>query len=134
LLLIEQIDFDKDYQEYSSIFEQWDGWAVPAMIVLPDTTFLYKKDQKIVSAISLYMAQSGSFAMMEWLVVNKKFNSKNRNIAIKSVIQHVINICKQKNIAFLFTSTNNQGLINRLVDQFDFKESDKQITNLIKVI
>ena len=132
--MIEQIDFDKDYQEYCSIFEQWDNWVAPARVVLPDTTFAYKKDQKIISAISLYTAQSGSFAMMEWLVVNKKFNFKNRNIAIESVIQHVVDICKQKNIAFLFTNTNNQGLINRLVDQFDFKESDKQITNLIKVL
>jgi len=116
--------------DYPIVCEWWSmhKWPNIPASMLPSTGFIIDK----VCAGFLYKTDS-TIGILEFIISNPNSDVQIRSNGLNLLIETLVAEAKVNGMSAIFTSVNNNKLINRYKD-LGFTESDKNITNMVRVI
>jgi N-acetylglutamate synthase-like GNAT family acetyltransferase len=125
-------------QDYDSLVEwaKWFKFPYPPKEMLPNNGtggIMVTKDGIDVCAGFIYTTNS-KIAWLEWIVSNPEYRNKDRQEAIKILIDGLCNIAQSLGFKAVFTSVKNQSLINHFKDigfSLDSHKSSEMVKRLI---
>ena len=122
-----------DSEQYGIVKGWWEKHNFPVVPVeaLSRDGFISYADDKPTVACYLYIPDNGSVAWLEWWVRNPEASKEEVSIGFKELVEVAEAVAKSNKVLFLFMSSNNDNLINRM-KSFGFNESDKNVTILLK--
>lgn len=127
---------DQDYQQ--TLVKWWKdwGWDAPAPFALPDNGtggLMVMSNDKPVCAGFLYETNS-SMAWCEFIISDKDYKGDDRSDAILMLIKGLSSMAIEKGFTFIFTSFQGNPGLEAKYKQCGFLESDKNCTQMIKVL
>lgn len=116
---------------YHVLCDWWSGhhWPVVPIEMLPSTGIVASVGDEMVAAGFLYLTDS-SVAWIEWLVTNPSASLKSRLRGLDHVVARLTEEAYAGTRRVIFTSSNNEGLINRLKNH-GFQVGDTNTTQLL---
>ena len=129
---IKEIDLNKDYKDLCKWFEFY-KWPPLPKEIFPKTTFILHGGGFKIASICLYIPQSGNIGFAEWYVINPEAPRHLRKDSINKLLNHISAYAKKEHCKTLFSSVANPHLLKKIKDN-GFQETDKMMTNLIKIL
>lgn len=113
-------------EHYAEVCNWWKAhsWPLMPLSLLPKTGYIVRD----VAAGFLYNTDSG-IAWIEWIVSNPESDKAIRNEALDLILGNLIDDAKKMNKTFIFTSSDNEKLINRY-KKHGFSLGDTGVTHL----
>jgi len=126
---------ESDWETLVKWWDAWPEWVNPPKDFLPDNgtggLMVEKNDLPIVAGFIYYT--NSKVALLEWIVSDPNYKDKDRKEAIELLIIGAEQVCKAKNIDYMFTIGRNKSLIeihkklNWMVDKKPSYEITKKI-------
>ena len=104
-------------------------WTPPKQNLLSEFGLIAEKDGIPLAAGWLYLTTS-KFGWLEFLVSNPDAPRKDMTIALKCLIERLLQEAKDFGVLSVFSSLNNKGLI-RMYKKMGFKEAENNMTNMV---
>ena len=105
-------DRDKDYNTLVGWWNDWEFGVVPKECLPPDG-MIVEVDGEPVCAGGLYIGLGTQFAFMEWIVTDKRAEPRNVHKCLKSCIEGLMTLAKNKGMKLVYTATKEQALHKR---------------------
>lgn len=127
---------EEDYQ--NTLFVWWKdwGWDPPSQAALPDNglggLIVFSEDTPVCAGF-LYETNS-AMCWIEFIVSDKNYDGDDRSDAILMLIKGLSSIATDKGFKFIFTSFQGNPGLESKYKQCGFIESDKNCTQMIKVL
>lgn len=114
-----------DYPLLKQWWEQY-GWQPVSIDALPSTGYIINN----VCAGFLYKTDS-SIAWLEWVVADKSADKELKTASLDMLIQVLIEDAKLSGYKTIFSSIQNESLMNRYL-KHGFTKSDANMTNFVR--
>lgn len=127
---VEQLTAD-NWDEYASWWHER-SFVPPAADIIPATSFLVRDESgEGVCAGSVYIAENKEIGFISWTITNPSCGIIKRAKALKTLVQAITNLCKEKGCPMVLTSTESSGL-KKMYDRFGFLLGDTKASHYMK--
>ena len=121
-------------EEYKEICGWWTahGFPVIPQEALPQTGWVASLEGLDTAAGFLQLPRLGNgfIGWLEFLVANPEANQLARTIAIKEVVQHIVDVAKTEGMKVLFTSADGKKTkFHEKLEQSGFQKRDENVTH-----
>lgn len=124
-------DLDKDYETLVKWWKQWEFGIVPKEC-LPPAGILVENNGKPVCAGGLYIGLGTKFAFMEWIVTDKGADRKTAHRCLKSCIDAIIEMAKERGIKLVYTATKEKSLHKRYIKYHDMVLTESNVKSFLR--
>lgn len=120
-------------KHYSEIRAWWgnQAWTSVDLEMLPKNGFVVELGETMICAGFLYSSDS-SIAWMEFVVGNPQLSHTERGLGLNLLISGILSKARELGFKAVFTSTQHDRLLDRLVNEHGFIISDNNVTHLLK--
>jgi hypothetical protein len=112
---IRKFDFQNDYEQHSSFYRDWKLPETPKTWI-PEDTYVVEEIGQIICSGSLYQLGGTAMFLIEGIITNKNTNKNLRKESLDLIINHLVNIAKEKGAEIIMASTPRDGLKNMFED------------------
>lgn len=106
---LRKFDMNKDYIQYSKLYEEW-NLPITLKTWIPEDTFILEQNNEIVCSGSLYQLSNTPMFWIEGIITNKKIDRNLRKEGLHILIENLFKIAKEKGADLILSSTPREGL------------------------
>tara|TARA_R110000822_G_scaffold41284_1_gene112191 strand:+ start:480 stop:974 length:495 start_codon:yes stop_codon:yes gene_type:complete len=126
-------NLDKDYDTIKLWWKEYD-WTSPPKDCLPPDGIIVEYNNIPICCTGIYFGLGCKFAFMEWVLVDKKQDSKIRYECLKKCLDSIFQLAKVKGYKLIGHTTSESKLYDRYEKDHGMIKVDPILTGFLKII